>query len=50
MTFLQPGKFEEWVASNEAEFRALASEGDELFQDLVEELETRPEFKVVNKA
>ncbi|KAM6537898.1 hypothetical protein FALCPG4_003797 [Fusarium falciforme] len=45
-----PGKFEEWVAGNEAEFRALASEGDEIFQDLVEEFETRPEFKVVNKA
>ncbi|KAI8691879.1 hypothetical protein LRP88_09140 [Fusarium phalaenopsidis] len=45
-----PGKFEEWVAGNEAEFRELASGGDEIFQDLVEELETRPEFKVANKA
>ncbi|KAL2675592.1 hypothetical protein Neosp_011782 [[Neocosmospora] mangrovei] len=41
-----PGKFEEWVVGNEAEFRELASGGDEIFQDLVEELETRPEFKV----
>ncbi|RSL90140.1 hypothetical protein CEP52_014684 [Fusarium oligoseptatum] len=45
-----PGKFEEWVVKNQAEFRELASGGDEIFQDLVEELETRPEFKVANKA
>ncbi|KAJ4312084.1 hypothetical protein N0V84_010107 [Fusarium piperis] len=43
-----PGKFEEWVAENEAKFRELASGGDEIFQDLVEELETRPEFKVAS--
>ncbi|RSL61662.1 hypothetical protein CEP53_005018 [Fusarium sp. AF-6] len=45
-----PGKFEEWVAENQAEFWELASGGDEIFKDLVVELDTRPEFQVSNKA
>lgn len=41
----QPGHFEQWVKDNTDEFRRMAEEGDPDAQQVVEEIETRPEFQ-----
>ncbi|KAL1962657.1 hypothetical protein VTN77DRAFT_9291 [Rasamsonia byssochlamydoides] len=40
-----PGHFEEWVKVNTPRFQKLAAEGDPDFVQLVEEIESRPEFQ-----
>ncbi|KAK5988385.1 hypothetical protein PT974_12537 [Cladobotryum mycophilum] len=40
-----PGYFEQWVKDNTDEFRRLAEEGDPDAEQVVEEINTRPEFQ-----
>jgi phenylpyruvate tautomerase PptA (4-oxalocrotonate tautomerase family) len=45
LTLRQPGHFEQWVKDNTDEFKRMAEEGDPDAQQVVEEIETRPEFQ-----